>query len=588
METAFLCGPALACGAARDLDTSFARRTALPRRVRRRTATPRLSCCVRSDEGTLGGALARGARTLSLAAAIALGAGVSPALARSRDMQLTDQVASFTLPSREADASGTRGEPLHTRALRVARKGAPPVIGVAVAAWAIVRIVRSAQRRRLRDFQSQLQSLSTMLSLDASALDGSVPTPAVRPRTDERRYRRRDETAVADEVVAAAETNVRLDLFRAAGAPTPDAAPGASARPADVAPDGAFEAAAAACLAEVGAAIGERSAVGDAFDATAEAARVKAAVDALDAAAKAQALASEDAVAALCGYASRVVSMHVDRAATHLDSDDRESLRNLHALASTMGASALISREQGRTTSGLRYVGRHGGAPGLREELYRRYAVFCLSSEERMRDDLQGLADMQSLLAVSDSRAETINKEIAKGMFQVAVSAAMADGGLDDSGRDAIEKLRVAFGGFLEGGDADAIMSEVAVMRAMYALQQLLADSGVDDEDVRRLRDMCRDLGVDIDEMMKNADALGSVLGPEAKQFVESLSDILQEAEGGVAGDSVLTTATPVDVTPAPASALPGGDAKASATVKPATAAKGPPESPSTTGGKDE
>lgn len=59
----------------------------------------------------------------------------------------------------------------------------------------------------------------------------------------------------------------------------------------------------------------------------------------------------------------------------------------------------------------------------------------------------------------------------------------------------------------------------------------LFSESGVREDDVGTLRKMCADLVGDVLEMMKNADALGSVLGPDAKQFVESLRAILGEVK---------------------------------------------------------
>jgi hypothetical protein len=115
----------------------------------------------------------------------------------------------------------------------------------------------------------------------------------------------------------------------------------------------------------------------------------------------------------------------------------------------------------------------------------------------------------------------------------VAVSSAMADGSMDAESKEALEQLKGSFGDFLDGGSADNIVSEVAVMRAMHSLQQLLAEQGVSDSDVAELRKMCSDLGVNIDEMMANADSMGDALGPEAKQFVGGLRSLLNDGDGG-------------------------------------------------------
>lgn len=428
------------------------------------------------------------------------------------------------------------------RLVSLAKRVVPPLALLVLAVWAARQALRRAQERQLRDFQTQLASFSSMLDLDNAARPNKGEKGAVLDsanlakqvlETSSKRYKFRADAPSPDSDDDI-ESKVRLDLFRAAGSPNPGSpaqAPPADAGPdvakveiADVMPDSPFEATVAQCLSQVE---------------TGDQPAKEAAKAALNAARDAAGLSEAEAAALFDGYLSRVVSAQIDRAAVNLDSDDRESLRNLHQLTVTMGAAKALGPE-----AGLAYVGVHAGEEGTREELYRRYAVFCLSSEERVKDDLQSLVDMQTLLSVSDARAETINTEIAKGMFQVAVSAAMADGSLDDGSRQALETLKESFGGFLDGGSADSIMSEVAVMRAMYSLQQLLQEQGVSDDDVKELRKMCKELGVDIDEMLQNADALGDALGPEAKEFVESLRGLLSDSKGD---EGMVSSVKPID-----------------------------------------
>lgn len=476
----------------------------------------------------------------AVAAAVALAAQM-PAGVLAKDkgvITMTEQVPNFSLVE-EKGAKGSAGGAV----LRVVKRGAPVVGGIAVVVWIIAKVVGRARQKQLRDFQAQLKSFSSMLDLDLesageggregsakSVVDTAKMAKAILERSSKKyKFRENEDTVETGDDVAA---KVQLDLFRSAG----ESAVGAEARRGaaaasqkrvditDIVAESPFEIAIADALGRVE--------VGDT-------AAAKAAVADLAAAREAEGMDEAQAKAAFNNYVSRVVSVQIDRAAVHLDSDDRESLKNLHELAITMSAAQAIARDDDeRKPSGLSYVGAHAGEERTREELYRRYAVFCLSSEERVKDDLQSLVDMQTLLSVSDARAETINTEIAKGMFQVAVSAAMADGSLDEGSRDTLDKLKDSFGDFLDGGSADNIMSEVAVMRAMYSLQQLLQEQGVSEEDVKELRKMCKELGVDIDDMLQNADALGDALGPEAKDFVESLRALLSDSADG----SVLTT----------------------------------------------
>lgn len=262
-------------------------------------------------------------------------------------------------------------------------------------------------------------------------------------------------------------------------------------------------------------------------------------------------------------YASRLVSATIDKAGALIDSDSSESLKTLTGLVKRMAAVRGLSQTAGWSGEGLFYLGVYADSVTVREELYRRYAVFCLSTEERVKENFQSLIDMQQLLSVTNERAEVINTEIAKGMFQIAVSAAMADGNINEESRATLDKLKDSFGDFLDTDSADSIMSEVSVMRAMYALQALLKEQGVSEEDVTQLRTMCSELGVDIDEMMQNADALGAALGPEAKQFVESLRTLLANPTDASGAIDVTKDATPPELSSQAAASISGDSSSA-------------------------
>lgn len=452
---------------------------------------------------------------------------------------MTDQVPNFTLPSQEASLnSSTSTSSFFRSALKITTRVVPPIAAVALVVWIARTLLQRAQQKQIRDFQTQLASFSSMLDLDKNekTADGAGLKSSVQNAKDSadmarqmlettgRKYKFRAEGEKMEKKEENIETKVRLDLFKA-GSASQKRQEDVSKKVDDVLPDNAYE-----------------IAIADGLKNMEDGADVDAQIEKLNEIREKEGLQKEEAVSIFEKYVSKVVSAQIDKAAVHLDSDDRESLQNLNILAVIMASAKGLGGD-----AKLEYVGTNAGSGKVMEELYRRYAVFCLSSEERVRNDLQSLVDMQTLLKVDDARAETINTEIAKGMFQVAVSAAMADGSLDQGSRDALEKLKESFGDLLDGGSADSIMSEVAVMRAMYSLQQLLQEQGVSDDDVKELRKMCSELGVDIDEMLQNADALGDALGPEAKEFVDSLRGLL--ISSGATGDTIVTSATPVEPT---------------------------------------
>ncbi|OSX80380.1 hypothetical protein BU14_0053s0043 [Porphyra umbilicalis] len=255
-------------------------------------------------------------------------------------------------------------------------------------------------------------------------------------------------------------------------------------------------------------------------------------------------------------YASALVSATIDSAAGDVGNDAKGATALMDRLAAASAAitrASVLSRvlygDGGAAAAAggkdappvplkLTYVGAYKGAAAQQEELYRRYAVWCLSSEQRVSSDVQSLVDMQTLLGVSDARAEAINTDIAKGMFDVAVNAAMADGDLDEENRKQLQVLKDSFGDLLDGDPAAvaggapgaAPADSATALKTMGALQELLKHQQVTSEDVAELRRLCKQMGVDIDDMLASADAMGSQLPAEAKQFVESLRGLLKES----------------------------------------------------------
>lgn len=450
-----------------------------------------------------------------------------PALARQKQktITMTDQVPNFTLPSQTLQKPA-----FPTLLLKTLRRTAPPLFAISLAIYLLSIQFRRAKSRQLRDFQTQLQSLSSMLDLDTPIQQ--TPTSPKSPSLEQTRFKFRSDNLPTEKspdpnTLAA---KVQLDLFSSKPSTKPSTKPISD----PTAPPSRPE----TPLPTIPPSSDYERAILSAVHLASSPPEVPAAQADLKAAREKGGISEAEGVAMIVGYVSRLGTAYVDRAAGVLDADDRECMRVLHALAGLLCGVSAVGAE------GVVYAGV-GAEERAREELYRRYALFCLSSEERVAADLRGLVEIQAFLKVDEKRAEEINTELAKGMFQVAVSAAMADGSLDKESRAALDELRESFGGFLDGGSADSIMSEVAVMRAMYSLQQLLQEQGVSDEDVQELRKMCKELGVDIDEMLKNADALGDALGPEAKEFVESLQGLLAGASDDKG--TVTTTVKAVD-----------------------------------------
>lgn len=501
---------------------------------------------------------------------------------------MTDQVPNFSLPSQNKQTSrqnqNSASSVARTVLIFAAKRVVPAAGAVAIAVWVFNRIVRRTQEKQLRDFKSQLESFSSMLDLDVSKLDNGIEvddknkTDRSRTTIDDatRRSQRfnfetQDQNTESEQIAA----KVRLDLFQGAKSEKDTAvkATAAGTGSDNLRVDSSVEANDEILAGQkIAQAKDDAMSSNDVVTPQSPYEQVMSmALGAienlgmkpsdlaprLEEARQKESMSLDDAKLAFNKYMSRVVSAHIDRALCTLARDSSqgsptgtpeeaaEGMKLLNRLAQTMSVVAELAKFCGLVT-GLVYVGSLVTTDRIREDFYRSYAVFCLSDESRVKDNsaMQSLLDMQMLLSVSDARAEAVNKEIAKGMFQVAVSSAMADGNLNAESKDALEQLKSAFGELLEGNSADNIISEVSVMRAMYSLQQLLQEQGVSKDDVQELRKMCADLGVDVDEMLRNADAMGDALGPEAKQFVGGLRALLKNDSSNVPDDVRNATAS--------------------------------------------
>eukprot|EP00188_Purpureofilum_apyrenoidigerum_P004746 Plantae.Rhodophyta-Purpureofilum_apyrenoidigerum.ctg5593.p1 GENE.Plantae.Rhodophyta-Purpureofilum_apyrenoidigerum.ctg5593~~Plantae.Rhodophyta-Purpureofilum_apyrenoidigerum.ctg5593.p1 ORF type:complete len:205 (+),score=53.07 Plantae.Rhodophyta-Purpureofilum_apyrenoidigerum.ctg5593:35-616(+) len=172
----------------------------------------------------------------------------------------------------------------------------------------------------------------------------------------------------------------------------------------------------------------------------------------------------------------------------------------------------------------------------MAEEVYRIFAISILSQGGGQdSEQVTQLETMQELLGITPERAQTTYEEVVKAMMQEAVSQA----NLDPQAREMLEKLRGAFNE--ENGGSTGDMSE-DVMQMMYALQQLMNEQGISEDDAREMRKMMKDMGVDVKDLIKNAEMLVGVLGPQAKPFIESLKKLLNEDDD----DITEVSATPV------------------------------------------
>eukprot|EP00871_Galdieria_phlegrea_P000104 jgi/Galph1/1094/GphlegSOOS_G5865.1 len=219
-----------------------------------------------------------------------------------------------------------------------------------------------------------------------------------------------------------------------------------------------------------------------------------------------------------------------DKAVKFFGSNDSASIQAMTTLIDFMTKLEHLGKEAfSITVQDGQSLFRYGGvaSEAQQEAVYRLLAIHFFSSESRIKDGMEKLPIVQQYLKISSERFHQLNTEVAKAIFQVAVSNAVSDGKLDDESRQALESLRSSFTNMIDQESAENIISEVGLMRVMYALQQLLKEQKFGDEDIKLLRNMCERLGVDLDGLLKTAEAMGDDMGPQVKNFVEQLQKVV-------------------------------------------------------------
>mmetsp|Transcript_17988 Transcript_17988/g.37318 ORF Transcript_17988/g.37318 Transcript_17988/m.37318 type:complete len:588 (-) Transcript_17988:2407-4170(-) len=442
---------------------------------------------------------------------------------------MTDQVPSFTLPSQEERIAREQiAEDDDGGFLGIVREVAPVALLTGGAVLGVMKVRSNLEERRLKTFQRKLQNISGEAKPEASS-DEAKDQATVSPRravTESRRFEFRTGKGGTrlsqDEIRAKAQ----LDILKGV--------PSSSAVETEVVPSGGdLDAATEEALNMASEALQMPELPVkpvNAFESAVVACIEGADVESLKTVAADSFPNRQVASSAFAQFASAQVSGLLDRMASMVESDDREALANLAMLVAVTSRFRQVGEGAFDEPPVLSYNGSSLKNDQVKEDVYKRYALYCLSTQDRIKSDFSGLREMQQMLDVSDQKAESINNEVAKAMFQVAVSTAMADGkNISSKAKQLLEQLQNDFSEILDKDTSDSIMSEVGVMRVMYSLQQLIEEQGVTEDDVKELRKMCVGLGVDIDEMLKNADAMGNALGPEAKEFVESIRTLLSD-----------------------------------------------------------
>lgn len=511
------------------------------------------------------------------------------AIAREKKsvLTMTDRVSSFTLPSQEAalerermEEERSQSQGILVKCRKIAITILPPVGSVLVVVWVASRLMKRAQNRQIREFQQQLEAFSNNLNipnLDFEPTDKdaeqSAKSRAPSPQTV---------TPPQAESESDAGDNVQLEIFRKAGG---DKAQTGSGGREDSVTTG--DAASSSGAGATGATVEVES---DPGLTDTERSWEKMIIECMSLCAEIRAKKSENYEQVVnllrdsenkthlndpvyrvltTRTVSRVLSSKIDGVISAFVENTESRISGAIVQLSHALEGARIIGNNVDMTGSLRYIGGTTQSkvldPQVRmnglENVYRRYAMHCLSSGNKMTQELKALDELQRILEINDERAEKINAEIASGMLQAAVAAASTDANLSEADRRTLDSLTQAFGADTGGtsasgtgtgtgsGSSDNVggsqtgMSETAVLKMMQAIQQMMAvqdGDGNSQDDMELLKNLCDELGVDFEEVIRNAEKFGDQFGATGtgdmssafgKDFTDKLKSALPASE---------------------------------------------------------
>jgi hypothetical protein len=185
----------------------------------------------------------------------------------------------------------------------------------------------------------------------------------------------------------------------------------------------------------------------------------------------------------------------------------------------------------------LMYAGRHRNRQDI-HDLYRRYVIRTLVQEQpkaeqalrpedmqRLEESMRNLALLEQMLRIDEQTARGIKDEAARFVFQMAVSATLADpnASVDEA---YLKELTKILENMLSPEIAERIRSEVGMMRILYDIEKMVKEGAITAEDKRALRNLCTQLGFNVQDFLDSTAQLKEVLGAEGERYARLFQQI--------------------------------------------------------------
>jgi hypothetical protein len=128
--------------------------------------------------------------------------------------------------------------------------------------------------------------------------------------------------------------------------------------------------------------------------------------------------------------------------------------------------------------------------------LYKDYLVYCLSDQHLTSQELEDLAHLKVLFAISDTEANALHEELTRNLYKKTLVDSISDGRLSDKEREFLANLKSKIG--LSAEIADNIFTKTAQERVQQYINEAIEDRRLSPQEDLELQKICESLGAEI------------------------------------------------------------------------------------------
>ncbi|CAM9331492.1 unnamed protein product [Chrysoparadoxa australica] len=164
---------------------------------------------------------------------------------------------------------------------------------------------------------------------------------------------------------------------------------------------------------------------------------------------------------------------------------------------------------------------------GKLEDLFRAYSKNAMKAMGQNPEAMGQVDRLQDVLDIKASKANSISQKV----MMDALMGMMKDGGEGMEGMEGLASMLGDMGGASAGGlpGMPQDMDPETMKQQMAEFKSMVQSGNISKEEVEELRKMYKDMGMDIDSMVRDVSAGGESMDAESTEMLGLLQGLLQE-----------------------------------------------------------